>query len=126
MKINKGRLHELIQRRMQGGKIEEELYSEYHELVYHIAFSILKNRENAEDVMQKVFTKLMTIPKEKLPSKNEASWLYSITKNEAINEIRKHKKETCIEEVYELIDEDTNIDEVIEKEDYQRLIRWIK
>ena len=53
------------------------------------------------------------------------SWLYSVTKNEAINEIRKHKKEVCVDEIYEFVDEDTNICEVIEKEDYQRLIRRI-
>lgn len=125
MEENKKKLHQLIQKRIQGEKIEEQLYESYHRLIYQIAFSILKNKENAEDVMQNVFAKLMTIPKEKLPTKYEMSWLYSVTKNEAINEIRKHKKEVCLDEIYEFVDEDTNICEVIEKEDYQKLIRRI-
>lgn len=125
MEKSKKKLHELIQKQIQGEKVEEQLYKHYHGLVYQIAFSILKNKENTEDVMQNVFAKLMTMPKEKLPTKHEMSWLYSVTKNEAINEIRKHKKEVYVDKIYEFIDEDTNICEVIEKEDYQKLIRWI-
>lgn len=122
MKINKVKLHELIQKQILGEKVEEELYTECRELVYRIAFSILKNKENAEDVMQDVFTKIVVMPKEKLPREKEASWLYSVTKNEAISYIRKNRKEICLEEIYELIDEDTNIEDIIEKEDYQKLI----
>jgi len=122
MKINKVKLHELIQKQILGEKVEEELYTECRELVYRIAFSILKNKENAEDVMQDVFTKIVVMPKEKLPREKEASWLYSVTKNEAISYIRKNRKEICLEEIYELIDDDTNIEDIIEKEDYQKLI----
>lgn len=122
MKINKVKLHELMQKQILGEKVEEELYTECRELVYRIAFSILKNKENAEDVMQNVFTKIVEMPKEKLPSQKETSWLYSVTKNEAISYIRKNGKELCLDEIYEVIDEDTNIQDIIEKEDYQKLI----
>lgn len=122
MKINKVKLHELIQKQILGEKVEEELYTECRELVYRIAFSILKNKENAEDVMQNVFAKIIEMPKEKLPIKKEATWLYTVTKNEAISYIRKNRKEICLEEIYELIDEDTNIEDIIEKDDYQKLI----
>ena len=126
MKIDKVKLHELIQKQILGEKVEEELYIKYHNLVYKIAFSILKNKENAEDVMQNVFVKLVKIPKEKLPTTKEATWLYTVTKNEAMAYIRQHKKEYKIENIYELIDGDTKIDEIIEKESYQKLIRRIK
>lgn len=126
MKISKAKLHELIQKQIHGEKVDDILYEQYHELVYQIAFSILKNKENTEDVMQNVFSKLIVMPKEKLPTQNETSWLYSVTKNEAINYIRKCKKEILVEEIYEIIDEDTNIDEVIDKQDYQKLIRRVK
>lgn len=69
MKINKVKLHEIIQKQILGEKVQEELYTEYRDLVYKIAFSILKNKENAEDVTQNVFTKIVTMPKEKLPTK---------------------------------------------------------
>lgn len=125
MKIDKVKLHELMKKQILGEQVQKELYENYSNLVYKIAFSILKNKENAEDVMQNVFTKIVEIPKEKLPSNKETTWLYTVTKNEAISYVRKNKKEVCLEEIYELIDEDTNIEEIIEKEDYQNLIRGL-
>ena len=32
----------------------EELYKKYYKIVYGIAFSILKNKEDSEDIVQKV------------------------------------------------------------------------
>ncbi len=125
MKIDKVKLQELMKKQRLGEQVQKELYENYSNLVYKIAFSILKNRENAEDVMQNVFTKIVEIPKEKLPSNKETTWLYTVTKNEAISYVRKNKKEVCLEEIYELIDEDTNIEEIIENEDYQNLIRGL-
>lgn len=125
MKIDKVKLHELMKKQISGEQVEKELYQNYSNLVYKIAFSILKNKENAEDVMQNVFTKIVEMQKEKLPKEKEATWLYTVTKNEAISYIRKNQKEVCLEEIYEFIDEDTNIEDVIEKEDYQNLIRGL-
>ncbi len=125
MKIDKVKLQELMKKQRLGEQVQKELYENYSNLVYKIAFSILKNKENAEDVMQNVFTKIVEIPKEKLPSNKETTWLYTVTKNEAISYVRKNKKEVCLEEIYELIDEDTNIEEIIENEDYQNLIRGL-
>ncbi len=76
--------------------------------------------------MQNVFTKLVQMPLEKLPSKKEATWLYEVTKNEAMTYLRKYKKEYEIETVYELVDEDTKIDEIMDKQDYQKLIQRTK
>lgn len=49
-------------------------------MIYGIAFSILKNKEDSEDVVQIVFSKLYVLDKEKLPKEKEATWLYSVTK----------------------------------------------
>ncbi len=122
MKIDKVKLHELMKKQISGEQVQKELYENYSKLIYKIAFSILKNKENAEDVMQNVFAKIIEMPKEKLPTEREATWLYTVTKNEAISYIRKNKKEVCLEEIYELVDEDTKIEDIIEKEDYQKLI----
>ena len=122
MKIDKVKLHELMKKQISGEQVQKELYENYSKLIYKIAFSILKNKENAEDVMQNVFAKIIEMPKEKLPKERESTWLYTVTKNEAISYIRKNKKEVCLEEIYELVDEDTKIEDIIEKEDYQKLI----
>ena len=68
MNINKKELHELFQGIKQGSRTAfEVLYKRYNQLVYKIAFSILKNKENSEDVMQNVFTKIFELPEIKLP-----------------------------------------------------------
>lgn len=50
--INEKELHELFCRLKKKEKnAYEELYKKYSSLVYKIAFSILKDKENAEDIM---------------------------------------------------------------------------
>lgn len=120
--INEKELHELFCRLKKKEKIAyEELYQRYSTLVYKIAFSILKDKENAEDIMQNVFIKIINLSEEKLPTNYEASWLYSVTKNEAISYIRKNKETVSIEKVKEKSEKD-KIEEIIQKEDYEKLI----
>ena len=38
-----------------------ELYTKYNKVIYGVAFSILKNKENSEDVVQTVFTKICQV-----------------------------------------------------------------
>ncbi len=47
----------------------EKFYSKYDKLVLKITYSILKNKNDAEDVMQLVFEKIYSMNKEKLPTK---------------------------------------------------------
>lgn len=91
-KINARELKELFIEIKYGNKIAfEKLYNNYNKLIYSIAYSILKNKQDAEDVVQIVFEKLYLIDKEKLPNRNESSWLYSITKNETEDKLRNKK-----------------------------------
>lgn len=121
-KINDKELHELFaQMKIKNKTAYEELYQKYSTLVYQIAFSILKNKENAEDIMQNVFIKIGNISEEKLPSKYESSWLYSVTKNEAISYIRKNKKNLSIEEIPQKSDED-EIEKMLGESEYKNII----
>lgn len=120
--IDEKELHELFCRFKKKENIAyEELYKKYSSLVYKIAFSILKNKENAEDIMQNVFIKIANLSEEKLPTNYEASWLYSVTKNEAISYIRKNKEMFCIEDVEQNNEED-KIEKILQKENYESLI----
>ena len=86
IKIDDKELNELFIELKDNNKIAfEKLYTKYNKLVYGVAFSILKNKEDSEDVVQIVFSKLYKIDKNKLPSNKEASWLYTLTKNETIS-----------------------------------------
>lgn len=103
----------------------ERLYSNYHQLVYGIAFSIVKNKQDAEDLVQTVFAKIYTMEKSKLPTKNEASWLYSITKNETINFLKKSRHNISLEDIYEIEDNNDEINCIIDKESYDKRIRGL-
>lgn len=122
-KIDKKELSELfIGIRENNIKAFEKLYSHYNKLVYSIAFSIVKNEQDAEDIVQIVFSKIYSIDKNKLPSKNEASWLYSVTKNETINYWKKRNDTINIEDIYEIEEPNSQIDRIIDKEKYNNLI----
>ncbi|MBQ9298135.1 MAG: sigma-70 family RNA polymerase sigma factor [Clostridia bacterium] len=100
----------------------EELYNKYKALVYKIAYYILKNKEDSEDIVQTVFSKIYSMPRENLPNKNAYSWIYSVTKNESISLIRKRKNTISIEEIYNISETDGEINRVIDKEEFNRLI----
>ena len=120
--INEKELHELFNKLKEKDKNSyEEIYQKYSSLVYKIAFSILKNKENAEDIMQNVFIKIANLSEEKIPSDYEASWLYTVTKNEAISYIRKFKETIPVEEIQEKSKQD-EIEDVLHKYSYEELI----
>lgn len=123
VKINEKELKELFIELKYNNIAFEKLYNKYNKLVYGIAFSILKNKQDSEDVVQNIFTKIYNIDKNKLPTKNEASWLYSTTKNETITVLRKRKNDLDLDSIYEIEDQDNEIDNSIDKMEFNGLIR---
>ena len=99
----------------------EDLYNKYSNIVYGIAFSIIKNKEEADDITQRVFIKIYEMDKSKLPLSGEASWLYTLTKNETIDTLRKIKHSLDIEN-YEVEDSNDYISKIIDIEYYNNLI----
>lgn len=69
-----------------------------------------------------MFVKIFRLDKEKLPKEKEASWLYSITKNETLNFLKSKKEEQDIEDVYYITDADKELNEIIEKDTYNKII----
>lgn len=100
----------------------EELYSKYSKLIYKIAYSILKNKSDAEDVMQLVFEKIYSMDKKNLPTKNETSWIYSVTKNETLNYFKSNRNNINLDDIYEIEDNNQEISKIIDQENYNRLI----
>jgi len=122
-KINVEELRELFIEIKYGNNIAfEKLYKNYKNLVYKIAYSILKNSYDSDDIVQIVFEKIYSIDKDKLPTRNKSSWLYSVTKNETINYLNKKKNHIELEEIYEIEDNNNEINELINKDSYNRLI----
>ena len=122
-RINENELKELFVEIKYNNKIAyDKLYNRYKQMVYGIAFSILKNRQDSEDVVQSVFTKIYEIDKSKLPTSKESSWLYTTTKNQAISFLRKKTNNVDLESIYEIEDSDTEINKLIDQDSYNRLI----
>ena len=122
-KINARELKELFIEIKYGNKIAfEKLYNNYNKLIYSIAYSILKNKQDAEDIVQIVFEKIYLIDKEKLPNKNETSWLYSVTKNETINYLKRNKNNIDLDSIYNIEDDNNEINKIINQDSYNRLI----
>lgn len=120
--INKEELHEIFIEIANKNEDEfNKLYEKYKGLVYAISFSILKNKENCEDITQIVFAKIWNMNKENLPKANEASWLYSLTKNETLNFLRKERDSINIDDIY-YISDDKDLNDVTEKDSYNRII----
>ncbi len=126
-KIDEKELHELFEKMRQTDlKAYEELYKKYYNLVHNIAFSVLKNYENAEDIAQNVFVKIGNLEQEKLPKNYEASWLYTVTKNECISFIRRNKETSSIENRIENENEKNEIETVIQNSSYQNLLESLE
>lgn len=121
--INKQELHLIFQEIKQGNYNKlDDLYCKYNKLIYNIAFSILKNRENSEDIVQIVFMKIFQMDKNKLPTTNESTWLYSLTKNETLNYLRNKKQEVNLDEIYYITEEDKELSKIIDEDNYNRII----
>ena len=100
----------------------EEFYTKYNKLIYKIAYSILKNKSDAEDITQIVFEKIYSMDKENLPTKNETSWIYSVTKNETLNYFKSNRNNINLDDIYEIEDNNQEISKIIDQENYNRLI----
>jgi RNA polymerase sigma-70 factor (ECF subfamily) len=77
-----------------------QLYDRYSSVVYAVALRVLGDTGAAEDVLQEVFLQLWRKPSAFDAARGSlASWLAVITRNRAIDFLRKRRPETDIEDV---------------------------
>jgi len=125
--IDKQELHILFDGIRNNNKNSfDTLYEKYKGLVYGISFTVCKNNEIAEEVTQNVFFKIWKLPKEKLPMSYEASWLYSISKNETIDVLRKSTSYIDIESIYNIENDNNYISDIVDIDSYNRKISSLK
>ncbi len=100
------------------GRKEEEwvenLVREYTGLVYSIAFRILRNSEEASDVVQETFIKLYKNIDKYKEEKNLKNWIYTIALNSARDAYRKQKRKGEEAVDTELVSDSTQHNDVIE------------
>ncbi len=84
-----------------------QLYERYSPIVYSVALRVLGNTAAAEDVLQEVFMQLWRSPEVFDASRGSLpGWLAVITRNRAIDSLRKRRPETDIADVVVSIEPD--------------------
>lgn len=99
------------------------LYLRYTELVYGTSMKYLKDPEAAKDAVMNIYQELLT-KLQQHEVDNFKSWLYVVTKNHCLMQLRKEKKTMTVSlEPGVMQSEDfSHLDSVLEKEqDFKRL-----
>jgi len=85
---------ELAKRLKKGDKRAFDLfYGQYSERLYGFAFSLLKNHEDAKEIVQETFLKLWKKREQINPEQSVKAFLFSISYNISIDLIRKRLKD---------------------------------
>lgn len=88
----------ILVQRAQGGNTHafEELIRRYHGKLYGLLYNMTSNREDAEDMLQEVFSKAYQfLPRFKGQS-SFYTWMYRIAINRTINFLKKRKKKQAM------------------------------
>ena len=75
----------------------EEVYMKYKDAVYLVAYSILKNKEDSEDVAHDVFMAFFQ-HKDKEKIRNIKNYLLKMSQNKALNFLNKRNKEELVDD----------------------------
>jgi RNA polymerase sigma-70 factor (ECF subfamily) len=95
----------------------EALYSEHWQLVYRTAYAITGNRQDAEDVLQSIFVKLLQRGAS-LEIKHPAErYLHRAAVNLSLNVLRARKRQRLVDEVEHLDIPDRQVDEAAHEGD---------
>lgn len=110
--------------------IFEKVYYKYRNALYNKAYYILKNENDAEDVLQNAFIKIAKNIKgiNNIEDKETAAYLLIITKSCAYDFLRKKNKERSIslEEIDEVSQYDSAIEQLAQKAEYENLVNIIR
>ena len=112
MNIEKEKIGRLIEQ-IQGGDKEAfgELYRLTSPKAYFVAFQIVRNEQDAEDILQETYIKVLDKIDEIDPAQSFMGWLYRVVSNKSKNLLKKKNMlifEAYEEESFEEIPDDTS------------------
>jgi len=114
--LSDAELLEIYQQDLQQETLAQ-LFLRYHELVYGTCIKYLGDQETAKDAVMNIYQEL--VEKVKLHSiDNFKSWLYVVTKNHCLMQIRKNKKSTTVDLDSQVMQSEdfSHLESVFEKE----------
>lgn len=101
-------------------KLLRELYKKYYKELYLYLYSLCKNRELSEDILQETFLKAILSLKDN--HTNMRAWLYTVARNLYFNYSKKEKHKNDYDEFSELATDGTEVIEKIIKIEENRLL----
>ena len=88
---------ELIEKAQSGHQLAfTELMNRYRDAVYHIILKIVRNEEDAEDLLLITFSKAFLNISRYTNANSFATWLFTIASNASIDWLRKHRLKTVV------------------------------
>jgi len=97
----------LVERCLEGDRDAlAELVVRYQRPIYHLAYRMLGNVEDAQEITQGVFLKVAERLDEYDPGHKFFSWIYRITINASLNLLRRNGHEEALDDEIEVADGD--------------------
>lgn len=101
------------------GKLLKKLYDTYHKELYLYIYSLCRNREITEDLVQETFLKaILSLPQSHT---NMRAWLYMVARNLYLNFVKKEKPKVDIDQLRETPSQEPPLIEHIISNETRRL-----
>lgn len=108
----------LVRRYLDGERAAgEELVNRFHRSVFNVAFRILGNVQDAEDVTQTTFGNAFAALDSYDPKYRFFSWIYRMTVNESLNTLKRRRDVVSLDGSFELPATDGESESAGEAED---------
>ncbi|PLS17155.1 RNA polymerase sigma factor SigX [Bacillus sp. M6-12] len=70
----------------------QEIYDKYHQSLFQFLFYMVKNREQAEDLVQEVYIRVLNSYSHFEGRSSEKTWIFSIARHAALDYLRKQNR----------------------------------
>ena len=121
---------ELISRCQKGDQDAlKEIFNQYHKKVYRIAYGVVRQREEALDIVQEVFIKLFRSIHQFRGKSQFYTYLYRMTMNTSIDHTRKMKKVSPLsmdeDEGFQFSDDaERRPDRILDHKELEARVKW--
>ncbi|MFA6437136.1 MAG: sigma-70 family RNA polymerase sigma factor [Candidatus Paceibacterota bacterium] len=126
-KLSDEKLVELVRTKDQ--ELYAEIVKRYQDRLLRYVLYLIKNRQKAEDAVQNTFIKAFINLMGFSTKQKFSSWIYRIAHNEAINIIKKHRKEILLDkdgwDHHQLLEDRHIYKQVSDKETKEQIKRYL-